>query len=222
MTDGLAGLADHFGLTVERAMGITRAESEGPFANVRLRNAAFSEDVLDQGFNSAVVDLGDRATAVRLIERHLPELKPLAEVSEEIRTVLTVREAQDQAADAASAAYQALIDGAASSKIAAEHQAEWVVLSKSRRQRPGVDPAITREAFRLPRPVGTDRAVGSTRTSSGVEVVITVTAVAEGDYGALTESERRGLRDQLVRSAGERDFGSLFQDLRDAASIDRS
>ena len=222
MTDGLDGLADHFGLTVERAMGITRAESEGPFANVRLRNAAFSEDVLDQGFNSAVVDLGDRATAVRLIERHLPELKPLAEVSEEIRTVLIVREAQDRAADAASAAYQALIDGAASSKIAAEHEAEWVVLSKSRRQSPGVDPAITREAFRLPRPVGTDRAVGSTRTSSGVEVVITVTAVAEGDYGALTESERRGLRDQLVRSAGERDFGSLFQDLRDAASIDRS
>jgi peptidyl-prolyl cis-trans isomerase D len=222
MTDGLDGLADHFGLTVERATGITRAETEGPFANVRLRNVAFSEDVLDQGFNSAVVDLGDRATVVRLIERHLPELKPLAEVSEEIRTVLIVREAQDRSADAASTAYQALIDGAASSKIADDHQAEWVVLSKSRRQNPSVDPAITREAFRLPRPVGTDRAVGSTRTSSGVEVVITVTAVAEGDYGALTEAERSGLRAQLARSAGERDFGSLFQDLRDAASIDRS
>lgn len=136
--------------------------------------------------------------------------------------MLIVREAQDRAADAASTAYQALIDGAASSKVGAEHEADWVVLSKSRRQSAAVDPAITREAFRLPRPVGTDRAVGSTRTSSGVEVVITVTAVAEGDYGALTEAERRGLRDQLVRSAGERDFGSLFQDLRDAASIDRS
>jgi len=222
MTDGLDGLADHFGLTVERATGITQAGTEGPFANARLRNAAFSEDVLDQGFNSAVVDLGDRATVVRLTERHLPELKPLAEVSDEIRAVLIAREAQEQAADAAHTAYQALIDGAASSLVAAESQAKWVMLSKSRRQSPSVDPAITREAFRLPRPMGIDRAVGSTRTGSGVEVVITVTAVKEGDYGALTEAERSRLRTQLSRNAGDRDFGSLFQDLRDAASIDRS
>ncbi|TDJ25978.1 MAG: hypothetical protein E2O58_01930 [Gammaproteobacteria bacterium] len=222
MTDGLDGLADHFGLTVERATGITQAGTEGPFANARLRNAAFSEDVLDQGFNSAVVDLGDRATVVRLTEQHLPELKPLAEVSDEIRAVLIAREAQDRAADAAHTAYQALIDGAASSLVAAESQAKWVMLSKSRRQSPSVDPAITREAFRLPRPMGIDRAVGSTRTGSGVEVVITVTAVKEGDYGALTEVERSRLRAQLSRNAGDRDFGSLFQDLRDAASIDRS
>ncbi|TDJ40064.1 MAG: hypothetical protein E2O54_08815 [Gammaproteobacteria bacterium] len=222
MTDGLDGLADHFGLTVERATGITQAGTEGPFANARLRNAAFSEDVLDQGFNSAVVDLGDRATVVRLTEQHLPELKPLAEVSDEIRAVLIAREAQDRAADAAHTAYQALIDGAASSLVAAESQAKWVMLSKSRRQSPSVDPAITREAFRLPRPMGIDRAVGSTRTGSGVEVVITVTAVKEGDYGALTEAERSRLRAQLSRNAGDRDFGSLFQDLRDAASIDRS
>ena len=64
--------------------------------------------------------------------------------------------------------------------------------------------------------------MGSATSEAGVELVITVTAVAEGDYGALTEAERAGLRTQLSRSAGERDFGSLFQDLRDAASIDRS
>jgi peptidyl-prolyl cis-trans isomerase D len=222
MSDGLDRLADQFGLSVATASGITRTEAEGPFANPRIRNAAFSDDVLDQGFNSAVVDLGDRATVVRLIERHLPELKPLAEVSDEISRVLIVREAQDRAIDAASAAYQALIEGAASSQVAAEHQREWVVLSNSRRQNPSVDPAITRAAFRLPRPIGTDRAVGSARSGSGVEVVVTVTAVRQGDYGALTEAERSGLRTQLSRSAGERDFGSLFQDLREAASIDRS
>lgn len=222
MTDGLDDLADEFGLSVATATGITRAEAEGVFSNPRIRKAAFSEDVLDQGYNSAVVDLGDRATVVRLIERHLPELRPLAEVSDQISRVLVVREAQGRAADYASEAYQALLDGAASSQVAAQRGREWVVLSKSRRQNPSVDPAITREAFRLPRPVGTDRAVGSARSEAGVELVITVTAVAEGDYGALTEAERAGLRTQLSRSAGERDFGSLFQDLREAASIDRS
>ena len=222
LTDGLDGLADEFGLTVATATGITRAEAEGVFSNPRIRKVAFSEDVLDQGFNSAVVDLGDRATVVRLIERHRSELRPLAEVSDEISRVLVVREAQDRAADHANEAYQALLDGAASSQVAAEQQREWVVLSKSRRQNPSVDPVITREAFRLPRPVGTDRSVGSARSEAGVELVITVTSVAEGDYGALTEAERAGLQTQLSRSAGERDFGSLFQDLRDAASIDRS
>lgn len=219
--EGLDAIVEGLGLEVITADGVSRTDSEGPFSNARLRDAAFSEEVLEQGFNSPVVDLGDRAYVVRVIEQHLPEQKPLEAVAQEIETLLRNREAQDLAAAEADRAYRDLLDGAASSAVSDTFGQEWVVLSNSRRQTPGVDPAITREAFALPRPTGSDRSVGSVRTGSGVEVVVTVTAVRPGDYAALTESERNGLRQQLERTTGERDFGGLFENLRETASIER-
>ena len=64
--DQLEGLASTFGLTIREALGVTRSSGEGIMEQADLRDVAFSEDVLEKGYNSAAISSGeDRAVVLR-------------------------------------------------------------------------------------------------------------------------------------------------------------
>jgi hypothetical protein len=45
--------------------------------------------------------------------------------------------------------------------------------------------------------------------------------VNDGDYSALTETDRTAIRSQLQRQVGNQEFTALFLTLRDSASVER-
>ena len=112
-------------------------------------------------------------------------------------------------------------NGDPSSVIAATYGLEWQLAPAASRGTPGLDREIVTSAFELARPTEDKRSVTSAELAGGRVAVITVSAVKDGDYAALTETERAAIRTQLERSVGNEEFTALFMTLRDSASVER-
>ncbi len=98
--EGLAWIAGELELPLRSLEDFTR-EGAGEFSgNRRVIDAAYSEEVLERGENSRVIQLGPERAMVLRVSRHQPsEQQPLEEVVDSIRRVL----AGDAAAEAAAA-----------------------------------------------------------------------------------------------------------------------
>jgi len=88
----LDSVANAVGLKVESSDWVERGSAPAPtglFASPALLTAAFSDDVLKQSKNSELIEIDATSVAViRLQEHKLPEQKPLADVSDEIKVSL--------------------------------------------------------------------------------------------------------------------------------------
>ncbi|HAS75094.1 MAG TPA: peptidylprolyl isomerase, partial [Marinobacter adhaerens] len=102
--DDLAGPAEELGLEVREANGVTRDGGQAPFDHAGLVRQLFSEDVLDAGYNTELIDVGDNVSVVARVNKyHEAEQLPLDQVRDQIRTTLEqrkTREALSERADA--------------------------------------------------------------------------------------------------------------------------
>jgi peptidyl-prolyl cis-trans isomerase D len=207
-------------LPIKTVIGVTQATGAAPFDAQSLRTAAFGDDVLARGFNSRVIEVDKNAYVMRVKEHRPPVERALVDVSDAIRNKLIKEAAADRAREAAADAMGRVANGDPSAVIAADAKVDWQLVPGASRTTQGVDREILKAAFDLPRP-GDARSVTSTDLADGTVAVVTVTAVKDGDYGALTETERASIRSQLARRIGNEEFAGLFTTLRDAASIER-
>jgi peptidyl-prolyl cis-trans isomerase D len=219
--DDLMHLAEVTGLPIQHIAGITQSDGLAPFDIAALRTAAFSDDVVSKGFNSRVTEVDRRAYVLRVKEHRPPMQRSLAEVSAEIRTRLIDEAATDRARETAAEAMTRVATGEGVATVAAAYALEWQRAPAVSRGTPGVDGEIIKSAFELARPTEDVRSVTSTELGGGRVAVVTISAVNDGDYGALTETDRSGVRNQLARRIGNEEFAALFTTLRDSASIDR-
>ena len=82
----LEGPAEAIGSEVRTSEPFSLEEGEGPFADERLRELAFSADVKESSNNSEVLELaGKQFIAVRVREVRAPQVAPFAEVEREVR-----------------------------------------------------------------------------------------------------------------------------------------
>jgi peptidyl-prolyl cis-trans isomerase D len=207
-------------LPIQHAVGVTQANGPAPFDAQSLRNAAFGDDVLGRGFNSRVIEVDKNAYVLRVKEHRPPVERALADVSADIRNKLAKEAAADRAREAAAEALGRVAKGDPSAVVAADAKVDWQVVPNASRAMAGVDREVLKAAFDLARP-GDGRSVTSTDLADGSVAVVTVTAVKDGDYGALTETERASIRAQLSRRVGNEEFVGFFMTLRGAASIER-
>jgi peptidyl-prolyl cis-trans isomerase D len=213
--DDLAGPAEELGLEVREAKGITREGGQAPFDHDGLVRQLFSEDVLESGYNTELIDVGDNVSVVaRVREYHEAEQRPLAEVREDIRTTLEqgrTREALLERADAIIAKLQA--------GESVESEEEWSSFESLARNSSAAAPAVMQQAFSLPRPDEGDSRYGKTVTANAA-AVIALEAVNDGEV-AEDSTELKQLRDFLASLEGQREYASYQQFLRNQAEVER-
>lgn len=196
--DGLDSPAGELDLAVQQAEGVTRAQPEGLFANPSLTTAAFSEDVLEAGHNSDVIELGgDRFVVMRVRRYNEPQVKPLDSVREQI--VADIAESSARAAVAAKAeqALQALRSGVSLETLAKREGYEWQVELGANRANTAVPGAVLQRAFELPVPAEGESASDYIMTQVGDAQVFELVRVSAGDYKELAETEQQALRQQV-------------------------
>jgi peptidyl-prolyl cis-trans isomerase D len=199
----LADPASALGVEVSRSDAVTRTQSEGVFADPRLLRAAFSEDVLDAGHNSEVLELSpERFLALRVAERNPPAPRPLADVREEIRRELRESAARKAASAKAEALLAALEDGASVESQANESGLEWQVELGARRDSPRLPPLVRERVFAMAEPE--EGAASRAIVSDGGDTtyVVELARVTPGDLAALPDQERSRLRQRLAGEAG--------------------
>ena len=221
--EDLAGPAAELGLELEIVERVTRNQSEGLFANPRLIAAAFSSDVLSNGYNSEVLEVdNEHFVVLRVLEHRLPEPVPLDEVRESIITQLRDQKARQAIAERASELLEDLRGGATIEAVALENDFEWQVELATTRNNPAVPAEMLRRAFQLPAPGEGTSTFEYVQSSDGDVTVFELVRVAPGDIEQLAEAQLRGLERQLVNEEGQRIDEYYQQTLVSNADISRS
>lgn len=219
--DGLDQLAQSSGLTVQHVKGVTQNAGAAPFDHPELRTAAFADDVVARGLNSRVIEVDGTAYVLRVADHHPPAQRELADVSSGIRDLLITEAATDRARQLVDEALGRVSAGEGSATVAAAYGLDWKIAAGATRTTPGYEREVIDAAFELPRPTPDVRSVTSANLGDGKMAVVQVTAVKDGDFGALTEQDRTTIRSQLARRMGIEEFDALFSTVRNSASIDR-
>lgn len=218
--DDLAGPAAELDLEVASMKAITRSQAEGLFANPSLLNAAFSEDVLQAGHNSEVIELGEgRFVVLRVRTHNEPEVMPLAEVQDQIVAAISDQAAREAVAAEAQRALAQLRSGAGVEAVAVENGYEWQVELGAGRGSGMLPPEVRSRAFELPAPAQGESSSDFVMTPAGDALVFQLVRVTKGEYAAMGESEKDRLQAQSgAEYSGLVDSG-FQQGLRDNADI---
>ena len=208
------------GVAVQKAVGVSRIQQDGLFSNSLLINAAFSEDVLEGGHNSDVIELSSNHFVVMWVHKHSPaEVMPIDQVRDEIIARVTQRAALAAVTVEADSALQALHAGTGVEAYAISKGYEWQVELAAHRGNSAVPSPILTRAFQLPVPGVEKSEFEFVLAPNGDALVFELTRVTVGDYSLMSARQKQELLQQVT---GE--FGGLLnvehqKALRDRAEI---
>jgi len=212
----LAQPAQDLGLKVHTSAAFGREGGEGITANRAVIQAAFGEQVLEEGANSNAIELDPETVVVLRVKEHRkPEQLPLEAVAKNISQHL----AKEKAIAELKAKADKLIAGLRDGSAKAEGQG-WKVHEAVTRGQDGIDPAELQAVFRLGKPASKDKPVyGSVVLGDGSLVVLQLKGVNEG--AAATDEEKAQIRRYLASRAGSQDFAAYRKLLESSADITR-
>ncbi len=213
----LEPVAEALGLKIQQISLFTRDQGEGIAANPKLRETAFSEEVL-AGNNSDPIDLGDGSVVVIRVKEHLPaQVRPLDELKEAIIAILK----QDKARQSLEAKAKTLLDkleqGQSIEQLAKTLglKRETAELSRTSREPRDIAAAV----FKAPKPTDGKPVNLAIPLPDGRQALIQVREVTEGDYATLEPEQRKNLKTAIERLYGNLTFREYMEQLRDQAKI---
>ncbi|MGE7992925.1 SurA N-terminal domain-containing protein [Pseudomonas sp. NPDC089554] len=212
--------AQDLGLKVQTSAPFGREGGEGITANRAVVQAAFSEEVINEGANSNALELDPETIVVlRAKEHRKPEQMPLEAVAKNIGEHLAREKATAELKAKADKLIAGLRDGSIAPGAAYEGQA-WKVQEAATRAQDGIDPAELQAVFRLAKPEAKDKPVfGSVVLADGSLAVLQLKGVNEG--AAASDEEKQQIRRYLASRAGQQDFSAYRKQLEAKADITR-
>ncbi len=175
------------------------SEKIGLWANLEVRRAAFSSDVL-AGNNSALINLSDTQAVVIRVLNHVPAaILPEASVSAKIKATLI----EQKSAALAKAQADQLVAHVRASTVAPH--VRWTVAKGLGRYSSSLNGSIVNAAFQLARP----SKVPSLKVFSlahGAFAVVQLMKITEANDSALTAIQQRVLAEQIASGFAQLDY----------------
>ncbi|MBE8168418.1 MAG: peptidylprolyl isomerase [Shewanella sp.] len=208
--DSLNEAAEVVNATVKHTGLFSRNTIPAELNNPEVIKAAFSDQVLQSGLNSDVVELGDdHVLVLRVNEHKVAGTKSFAEVKSDVEA----RIKQEQATDAA----QAKADEYAASIKAGKSEVELMTKAKLHRYDREIDSAIVNKAFQMSdsKPESAMSIATVTLAQGSAVVIVDKVNAAEGiDDNVITS-----LTQQLTNQYSEQDYRALLAYLKAHAEV---
>lgn len=200
--------------------GVTRSPGEGVLSYPQVISALFSEDVLESGHNSEVLELGPQLFAVlRVAERRPPAPEPLDIVRVEIESQLRDEAAVAAAREEAQTLLATVESGTSVEDAANEAGFSWQVELGARRDS-GRLPGVVRERlFTLQAPSSGEVRRDIVSTDPDATYIIEFTRVTPGSLTAASAQDQLALRNRLAGEAGGVLQQQYERSLRDKAEV---
>ncbi|WP_404466175.1 SurA N-terminal domain-containing protein [Vreelandella aquamarina] len=210
--DDLQSVADDLDLTLNQTEWLARGEGEGVLSEPGVLEEAFSADVLEEGYNSEVIELdNDRRLVLRVAEHREATVLPLDEVRDEVEQAVAAQQRQQALQEQAAGMIASLREGDTL-------ELDWLEANSVTRQSDTTLPQVlVQEVFRMPRPEEGASVYRSVNMPQGVAVVaLDSVSVGEGDeqMTSFVAQMAEQLRAQSV-------IQGLMDDLRSDAEIER-
>ena len=215
--DSLLPAAEQVGLPVQTSDWFDRSTRQGIAAEQKIRQFAFSPEILTQGLNSEAIELGgDRVVFLRLNQRDAPTLQPLEQVQERIKSELIQAKAREQSLKLGTDAIADLESGKTLDDLAQQWSSSINDLGFIQRNQSGVDAAVLGRAFSMPKPEQGMVFEGLSQ-ANGEYVVLELSAVLSNDANA----DREAL-DSLAEAQGGAEYQSVLKLLTSRADVMRT
>jgi peptidyl-prolyl cis-trans isomerase D len=219
--DSLQGAADTLQLELRESDWISKQGGTGIAAHSAIVEAAFSEDVLLNGNNSAPVEIGpDHVVVIRILEHQEATQQPLDEVRAAVEQLARDSKARELAEargrellDSLKAGETTLDTVAAAENLAA-NTTELILRNASEPA-----PEIVNAAFSLQAPNEGETVYDGHSTRSGDYVIIALQQIKEGNLSDLPESARKQAWAALSRLQGETEMAVVMSALKEQAVI---
>jgi peptidyl-prolyl cis-trans isomerase D len=206
-------------LPIKTTALFTRKGGEGVAANPKVVAAAFSDDVLVQGNNSGLIDLGNNHSVVIHVDQHVPAAaKPLAEVRADVRQKILDERAAAIEKKQADEALARLRKGEAMDDVAKSLGASITTVNEAVRHAQIPAPLLT-QAFLLPHPAAGKPQFAAVDMLDGSYVLLAVDKVQDGDLSKLPPEQRESLRQQMVQAYGYEATRELIDQLKAKTKI---
>jgi len=215
--DNLTAPAESLGLELRVKEGITRENGgEPPFDHEGLVRQLFSEDVLDDGFNTELIDVGDNMSVVaRVAEYYEARQRPLEDVAAQIRDQLAREKTVEALRERADSIVAALRGDEESSALVL---GDWTTYTDQGRNNPSLSPAVLQTVFSLRRP-DNGPVYGSDVTTSEATII----ALDNVEQGSVDRdsAEYEQVEGFLAAVAGQFEYQAYQDYLRNRAEIER-
>lgn len=217
--DNLQTVAEALGVTVKKSALFTRDKGADIANEQKIREAAFSEEVL-KGNNSTPVELGaDRLVVLRLLEHKPAAALGLNEVKQEVVAVILKDKAKQQTVEKARQIKSRLQAGKSIESIAAENKLEVKKLTGLTRRKNELPEQLSEVIFKAAKPIGGKPSVFTTALPSGEQVVVSLSQVKEG---VMSEEDKKQLelaRKNIAKAFGQTEFTAVVSSLQAEADI---
>ncbi|MDW5375292.1 SurA N-terminal domain-containing protein [Halomonas sp. HP20-15] len=213
--EDLASVAEDLGLKVQSSDWVSRNDVSGVLAEPGVMDAAFQPDVLEEGYNSDVIELDDqRRMVLRVTDHREATALPLEDVREQARAKVEAEAVQQALSERAAELAEAL-------KAGRQPAIDWKVVESVTRRSvdDSVPDAVVAQAFRLPRPPASqDATYGKADTQQGV-ALIALDSVSAGEVSKDDPTDIDAMMAERLRIQAA--IQGLLQSLREEAEIER-
>lgn len=217
--DSLQPAAEALGLKIARISGVTRNGGTGIATEQKVRDAAFSPEVLVEQRNSGVIETGESQLAVvRVAEHTVATLRPLAEVRDQVVSALQEVRAGELAQAQADVVATALRAGEQPDAVAKRERLAAPMSRTLKRNGRDAPAEIAKALFEAGRP-SAKPIVGMSTLGNGDRLVFRVEQVVPGDVTLLSEAERSSRRDTLSQRHASLALAAYTEALKRGADV---
>lgn len=215
----LTSVSQTLQLPIQKTGLLGKDATDGIFAEAKVRNAAFSEEVLN-GTNSEPIEVGTgKLVVVRQLEHKPAATLPLKDVEAQVAATLLAEKAKQQAQTTANSIKQRLQAGENIDTLAAELKLQAHKFTGISRNNDKLPVELTQAAFKAAKPVDGKPTVLVIDLPDGAQAVLSVTQVKPG---VMTEDDKKqqALATQnIARAIGQSIFGAAMRNLEENADI---
>ncbi|MEN8219548.1 MAG: SurA N-terminal domain-containing protein [Pseudomonadota bacterium] len=201
---------------------------DGILSHRKLIDAAFSDTVLKEGYNSAPIEIGEQHVVVLRVKDHVSaEAKPLAEVKEEIVSAITQEKTREKSKNLGKTLIDQIKENGDPNAPIKEHDLNWSPAQWVERQDTTLgQAAIVSEAFKMGRPAENKALYQGIELGNGDYALVAVLDVKDGEATPETPAEnessddpRQEAKQQLQQALGQSEFKQLVSGLKAGAEI---
>ncbi|WP_051482765.1 SurA N-terminal domain-containing protein [Thioalkalivibrio sp. HK1] len=229
--ESLEVAADELGLEIKESDYIGRSgpisdpedNDSSAISHPRILEAAFSEDVLEGGNNSDMIEYEPgKVVVLRTFDRQAERRQSLDEVRQEVIDSLEAERAKDRIVMQGRRILADLRGGKDPKEVAEEVELEWSVHEGVERSSFELSEMLIEAAFRIPRPEAEDAPQfdGIYDPDTGEYLLISLSAVIDGDSDAMEEAQRDTTKERLEGEIGQGMYDAFLSSRRKVAHIE--
>ena len=220
-TGDLLTISEELNLPILQSEPIGRSGGSAIFSNQELIAAAFSDEVLMDGNNSDVVELGTgQAVVLRIQEFNEAAVPTLEEVQPEIAVIMRTEMEREEVQKVGENLLDAAKRGEGLDELLKANELEWIVEEDIERNSFTVNREIVTKAFGMPRPTALPELTTIT-LDNGTFVLLELNQVNSGAVDSLEQDELDALTETLSTGLGSSNFEAFLNNLRSNADIQR-